>query len=92
MLARTAHRNVVLLPFSGERRNSRLFGRVGRTLGEALRAFGEARRRRAALNELHHLTERQLADIGLTRGDVQRVCAARAARQKARRLAPGWPA
>jgi uncharacterized protein YjiS (DUF1127 family) len=91
MLARITTGNLALVPFKSGTRNSGLFGRVGRALGSALNAATEARRRRAALNELNQLSDRELADIGLTRADVPLVCAASCADlQKAKRFAPNW--
>jgi uncharacterized protein YjiS (DUF1127 family) len=91
MLARTTTGNLTLVPFKSGTRNTRLLGRVSRALGSALNVAAEARRRRATLTELNQLSDRELADIGLTRADVPSVCAASsAALQKAKRFAPNW--
>ena len=46
---------------------------VGRQLARALNAVLNAGRRRAVINELSSLSDRELADIGLTRYDISRV-------------------
>ncbi len=40
------------------------------SLSRAVRALSERSRRRRAVAELNALTERELADIGLTRGEI----------------------
>jgi len=54
---------------------SRLAGRLGRDLARAARAataaLGAAWQRRRTVRALNGLDDRMLADIGLTRGDVQ---------------------
>jgi uncharacterized protein YjiS (DUF1127 family) len=39
-------------------------------VGRAFRALSERSRRRRAFAELNALTDRELADIGITRGDI----------------------
>jgi uncharacterized protein YjiS (DUF1127 family) len=47
---------------------------AGRSLGQRLgKAIAALRGRQAVFNELHSLTDRELADIGITRGDIHRV-------------------
>ena len=54
---------------------------VGRRLGgkdktmfaSITRLFSRWRRYGAAVNELSHLSDRELADIGISRSDIQRV-------------------
>lgn len=43
---------------------------LGQRLGRAITAL---RGRRAVLNELHSLSDRELSDIGITRSDIRRV-------------------
>jgi uncharacterized protein YjiS (DUF1127 family) len=43
------------------------------SVGNVWRAIVEFPRRRAVQDELSHLTDRELADIGLSRGDVPHV-------------------
>ena len=40
------------------------------SLSRAFHALSERARRRRAVAELHALTDRELADVGLTRGDI----------------------
>lgn len=48
--------------------------RASRGLGQRLgKAIAALRGRQAVFNELHSLTDRELADIGITRGDIHRV-------------------
>jgi uncharacterized protein YjiS (DUF1127 family) len=47
-----------------------LFGRLARAVNGAVRHIAEAPRRRAVLAELNVLSDRELADIGLTRTDL----------------------
>jgi len=42
------------------------------------RLFGEWRRYGVAVHELSHLSDRELADIGISRSDIQRVARGRA--------------
>ena len=46
---------------------------IGQLFGKLVAAFAEWRRREATLREMEMLTERELADIGLTRADLPRV-------------------
>jgi len=48
-------------------------GVLARTLGRVGAWFGEAVRRRAVTSELAMLSDHELADIGLSRGDIPRV-------------------
>jgi uncharacterized protein YjiS (DUF1127 family) len=48
------------------------------SLGSYLRVFQERRKRERLRVSLHHLTERQLMDIGLTRSDIDHIVAHRA--------------
>ncbi|HST75119.1 MAG TPA: DUF1127 domain-containing protein [Acetobacteraceae bacterium] len=43
---------------------------LGQRIGQAVSAI---RGRQRVFNELHSLTDRELADIGITRGDIHRV-------------------
>lgn len=46
---------------------------IGQWLNRAVAAFAEWRRQRMALRDMARLTERELADIGLSRADMLRV-------------------
>jgi uncharacterized protein YjiS (DUF1127 family) len=46
---------------------------IGQWLASAVASFAEWRRRHAVMHEMEMLTERELADIGLTRADLPRV-------------------
>ena len=54
-----------------------LYAPAGKGLASRLQAvaawIAEALRRRAVINELSELTDRELADIGLARGEIGRV-------------------
>lgn len=46
---------------------------IGQLLGRLVTAFAEWRRRQATYREMEMLSPRELADIGLSRADLQRV-------------------
>ncbi len=74
----TVHESRVdALRFAAEEANGAAFAgvlsRVGRAVTSALRSVIELPRRRAVQNELRMLTDRELADIGLSRGDVAHI-------------------
>jgi uncharacterized protein YjiS (DUF1127 family) len=48
-------------------------GAIGQALKAAFAAIAEWPRRRAVYDQLHSLSDRELADIGLTRGDISHV-------------------
>ncbi|MBV9735759.1 MAG: DUF1127 domain-containing protein [Acidisphaera sp.] len=50
-----------------------LLARAGQGLMAVLRTIAEAPARRAVVNELSTLSDRELADIGLARSEVRRV-------------------
>ena len=45
-------------------------GRIGQTLVNAVSAFSAWNAPRVTRNTLHQLTDRELEDIGLSRGDI----------------------
>lgn len=47
--------------------------KIGQWFRNMFRAIAEYPRRRRVMDELSMLTDRELADIGLTRGDISRV-------------------
>ncbi|MBC9206063.1 DUF1127 domain-containing protein [Roseomonas aerophila] len=47
--------------------------KIGQWFRNAFRAIAEYPRRRRVMDELSMLTDRELADIGLSRGDIRRV-------------------
>jgi uncharacterized protein YjiS (DUF1127 family) len=47
--------------------------KIGQWVRNAFRAIAEYPRRRRVMDELSMLTDRELADIGLSRGDIRRV-------------------
>lgn len=50
---------------------------LSQILGRAFHALSERSRRRRAAAELNALTDRELADIGITRGDIGNVLGGR---------------
>jgi uncharacterized protein YjiS (DUF1127 family) len=57
--------NLIPAPFAGER--------VKTMLLSILRFLHAWKRYGVAVDELSHLSDRELADIGITRGDIQRI-------------------
>jgi uncharacterized protein YjiS (DUF1127 family) len=58
------------LQFSANNTNAGLFVRLARAINGAVRYIAEAPRRRAVLDELSALSDRELTDIGLTRSEL----------------------
>jgi uncharacterized protein YjiS (DUF1127 family) len=58
------------------------FGAIGRGFAAIGAGIREYLRRQRVMNELTHLTDRELADIGITRTDIGRIFTAEFAAQR----------
>jgi uncharacterized protein YjiS (DUF1127 family) len=70
MHARFADQGGILPLFKAPSRRSGLLARLRRHVSRLSGALAEARERRAVLHELNMLSDRDLADIGLSRADL----------------------
>lgn len=75
MTAHVAKNGMTFLPAGGSRATTapRAQRRLAGSLTAAVRWLAEMPKRRAVLDELDRLSDRELSDIGLTRGDLPRV-------------------
>ncbi|MDA8249526.1 MAG: DUF1127 domain-containing protein [Rhodospirillales bacterium] len=73
MSAHVANDGMTFLLPGGSRAEPRRGGVLAGRVRGALRWVAEMPRRRAVLEELTRLSDRELADIGMTRGDLPRV-------------------